>query len=229
MPLGSTPGIQLETTVFRPRGRGPFPLIVMNHGKAFTAPGRQARARYPVLSHEFVRRGYVVVIPMRQGFSRSGGRYAAPGCDLAVNGQEQAKDVDEVIRHFQKKSWIRADQVLAMGQSHGGLVTMALAGQEVPGVKLLVNFAGGLRSNAGRCASQWQEQMVLAFQNFGAQAQVPSLWFYGQNDTFFEPALVKRVYAAYLGPTKTVKPAARLVVYRTFGQDSHGMVEYSGV
>jgi dienelactone hydrolase len=228
VPLKTNPAIQLETTIFRPKGLGPFPLVVMNHGKAFSAPARQARARYPVLSQEFVRRGYAVVIPMRQGFSRSGGSYAATGCDLITNAQEQAKDVDAVIRHFQKQSWIRPDQVLVIGQSHGGLVTMSLAEHAAPGVQLLVNFAGGLRSNGGRCKSQWQDQMALAFQRFGERARVPSVWFYGQNDRFFDPSLVKRVHAAFLGPTKPTSTSARLIVYSSFGQDSHGMVEYSG-
>ena len=228
VPLSFNPGIQLETTVFRPKGRGPFPLVVMNHGKAFMAPAQQPRARYPVLSQEFVRRGYVVVIPMRQGFSQSGGSYAAPGCDLVANGREQAKDVDAVIRHFQKKSWIKSDQVLVIGQSHGGLVTMALAERAAPGVQLLVNFAGGLRSNGGRCKSQWQEQMVLAFQRFGEGTPLPSVWFYGQNDGFFSPTLVKRMHAAYLGSNPKGTASARLVAFGPFGQDSHGMVEYSG-
>lgn len=228
VPLSAHSGIHLETTVFRPKGLGPFPLVVMNHGKAFSAPAQQARARYPVLSQEFVRRGYVVVIPMRQGFSQSGGRYAAPGCDLYANGREQAKEVDTVIRYFQKQSWIRADQVLVMGQSHGGLVSMALAEHAAPGVQLLVNFAGGLRSNGGRCKSQWQEQMVLAFQRYGERARLPSLWFYGQNDGFFDPALVKRLHTAYLGSKPSGMPSARLVDFGRFGQDSHGMVEYSG-
>ncbi len=228
VPVSTHSGIHLETTVFRPKGLGPFPLVVMNHGKAFTAPAQQARARYPVISQEFVRRGYVVVIPMRQGFSQSGGNYAAPGCDLYANGREQAKDVDTVIRHFQKQSWIRADQVLVVGQSHGGLVSMALAEHAAPGVQLLVNFAGGLRSNAGRCKSQWQEQMVLAFQRYGEGARLPSLWFYGQNDGFFDPALVKRLHTAYLGSNRSGTPSARLVNFGPFGQDSHGMIEYSG-
>ncbi len=228
VPLTSNPGVQLETTVFRPKGHGPFPLVVMNHGKAFTAPAQQGRARYPVLSQEFVRRGYAVVIPMRQGFSQSGGSYAAPGCDLVANGRAQAKDVDAVIRYFQKLSWIKSDQVLVIGQSHGGLVTMALAENAAPGVQLLVNFSGGLRSNSGRCKSQWPDQMVSAFQHYGERARVPSLWFYGQNDGFFDAALVKRLYTAYVGRAQAVKAPARLVAFGPFGQDSHGMVEYSG-
>ena len=41
-------GAELETTLFRPPGDGPFPLIVVNHGKASGNPRFQARSRYLV-------------------------------------------------------------------------------------------------------------------------------------------------------------------------------------
>lgn len=64
LPIGDG-GTKLETTIFKPNGDGPFPLVVINHGKAFGNPYFQARARYLVASGEFVRLGYLVAIPMR--------------------------------------------------------------------------------------------------------------------------------------------------------------------
>src|SRR4051812_47660968 len=66
---------QLETTVFRPSGPGPFPLVVINHGKSAGNPALQERARFLAASREFVRRGYAVALPMRSGFSKSSGAY----------------------------------------------------------------------------------------------------------------------------------------------------------
>jgi dienelactone hydrolase len=221
VPLSSPAGQSLEVTLFRPKGRGPFPLVVMNHGKSFIAPSKHVRARYPVLSMEFLRRGYAVAVPMRQGFSKSGGSLAVTSCDLEADARAQSKDVQWVVKHYQAQPWVVADQVIVIGQSHGGLVTMAYAEQAAPGVRLLVNFAGGLRSNTGRCKDQWEDRLVQAFGSFGKRAQVPSIWFYGQNDSFFRPDLVRKLRHAYSGP-------ARLVAYGAFGQDAHGMVEYSG-
>ena len=48
---------ELETTLFRPNGAGPFPLVVINHGKAPGNPVFQERARFLTASREFVRRG----------------------------------------------------------------------------------------------------------------------------------------------------------------------------
>src|SRR4051812_19473271 len=72
-------GVELETTIFKPNGDGPFPLVVINHGKASGNPRFQARARYNVATGEFVRRGYVVAVPMRGGFSKSSGMYVEGG------------------------------------------------------------------------------------------------------------------------------------------------------
>src|SRR5689334_17080168 len=67
--------VQLETTLFRPDGDGPFPLVVINHGKSAGNPALQERARFLAASREFVRRGYAVALPMRSGFSKSTGSY----------------------------------------------------------------------------------------------------------------------------------------------------------
>lgn len=70
---GGWGAVELETTIFKPNGDGPFPLVVINHGKASGNPLFQARARYLVAAEQFVARGYMVVAPMRRGFSKSGG------------------------------------------------------------------------------------------------------------------------------------------------------------
>ena len=61
--------IKLQTTIFKPPGDGPFPVLFMNHGKAGGDAHLQERARYLVISSQFVQRGYAVVIPMRKGFA----------------------------------------------------------------------------------------------------------------------------------------------------------------
>src|SRR5262245_50257858 len=96
LPVGSG-GTKLETTIFKPNGDGPFPLVVMNHGKDPGNPYFQPRARFIVASREFVRLGYLVAVPMRQGFSKSGGRYILPGCNTTSTGLMQADDIRGVL------------------------------------------------------------------------------------------------------------------------------------
>src|SRR5438045_3207775 len=83
-------GVELETTIFKPDGDGPFPLALINHGKAPGNPRFQARARFIVATRELVRRGYAVAIPMRGGFSKSSGVYVEGGCNIEGNANHQA-------------------------------------------------------------------------------------------------------------------------------------------
>ena len=78
--------VTLETTIFKPDGTGPFPMIVFNHGKLPGDSHSQPRNRPLALAREFVRHGYVVVVPNRRGFAGSGGDYAGSGCNVEANG-----------------------------------------------------------------------------------------------------------------------------------------------
>ena len=68
---------ELETTVFKPPGAGPFPVVIINHGKSAGNPKFQNRARNVWTAREFVMRGFMVLLPNRQGFSKSTGAYIA--------------------------------------------------------------------------------------------------------------------------------------------------------
>lgn len=218
VPVGSGLfGVELETTIFKPAGAGPFPLLVMNHGKAHGDPRFQERARYLVISREFVKRGYAVLIPMRKGFSKSTGSYIDGGCNLAGNGQAQADDLQSALEFALKQPWADPNRILVAGQSHGGLTAMAFGARNASGVRGLINFAGGLRKDDQRC--QWQFALADAFADFGAKTTAPSLWFYGANDSYFNPEVAARMYAAY---TKA-GGAAKLIAYGPFKNDSHGM------
>lgn len=97
VPAGNGGRAMLETTVFQPNGAGPFPLLIINHGKDAGAPSGQARDRFIFMATAFVKRGYAVMVPMRQGFASSTGRYRDFGCNMTANGYAQAEDVRAVV------------------------------------------------------------------------------------------------------------------------------------
>lgn len=206
---------ELETTLFRPDGGGPFPLVVINHGKALGDPVFQERARYINATREFVRRGYAVALPMRLGFSKSSGSYISGGCNIASNGEMQAEWVAGVIEWLRQQPFVDRDRIVVAGQSHGGLATMALGARNPPGVRGLLNFAGGLRQTS--CI--WENALAQAFERYGAQSKLPSLWFYGDNDSYFPPDVWKELQARYAGAGGNV----RLVAFGRFRNDAHGM------
>lgn len=189
----------------------------MNHGKAAGIAAFQMRYRGTVIATEFVRRGYAVIIPMRKGFSRSGGSYIDGGCNITGNGEAQADDVQAALDYAHKQAWVDKDKVIIMGQSHGGLTTMAFGARNPVQVKALLNFAGGLRYDMIGCT--WKSALIDAFAQYGKSTHIPSLWFYGENDSYFNPELVGKMYAAY---TKSGADA-KLIAYGAFKSDAHGM------
>lgn len=218
IPAGKNHQARLETTVFSPNGPGPFPLIIINHGKDPGHPNLQPRDRFYHMAHAFVARGYAVMVPMRQGFANSTGRYRDHGCDMTANGYTQAEDVMDTLEYAREQKWIDPDRIVIAGQSYGGLATMALGTQELPGVRGLINFAGGLRDDSNGCG--WRSALVSAFAEYGSQNKIPSLWMYGQNDSLFGPELVARMHDAF----EQAGGKAQLVEYAPFKRDAHGML-----
>lgn len=210
--------VELETTIFKPPGVvGPYPLVVMNHGKALGNPRSQNRDRFVVLAKEFLRRGYAVAIPMRSGFSQSTGEYNDPGCNMTAHGQLQADDLQGALEALRGQPWVDANRIVVAGQSYGGLTALAFGTRHVPGVRGLINFAGGLKMHGGTC--RWEASLEKAFATYGSMTALPSLWFYGENDNHFGPQLAARLYNAYV----QAGGAARLIAYGAFKKDAHGM------
>jgi dienelactone hydrolase len=211
--LGS---VDLETTIYKPDGDGPFPVVVINHGKAPGDPRFQSRYRPAVAVRYFMQRGYVVVVPMRQGFSKSGGLYIDGGCNVEGNGRGQADDVKVALEYILAQPYADKSRILIVGQSHGGWTTLAFGTRNYPGVKGLVNFAGGLRQES--CAG-WQGGLARAAGAYAAETQTPSLWFYGDNDSYFSPPTWQEMAARY----SAAGGKNRVVAFGVFGSDSHSL------
>lgn len=209
---------QFQTTLFKPPGDGPFPLLVMNHGKERGNPNAQHRDRFLAMSREFVRRGYAVAVPMRKGYSASTGTYTDYGCNMKDNGQLQADDVKAALDALVRLPYIDRERIIVAGQSYGGLATVAFGTRNYPGVRGLINFAGGLRIDGGNC--DWKASLVKAFGSYGAKSMLPSLWFYGENDSYFDHPLAQQLQTAY----QNGGGASQLVAYGKFKNDAHGMI-----
>ena len=111
--------LELETTVYKPPGPGPFPLVVINHGKASGPPGLQSRYTPGWAARYFIERGYVVFVPMRTGFSKSTGGYVGGGCNIESNGLVQAEDVAATVDYAHTVNYVDRTQTLVVGQSPG--------------------------------------------------------------------------------------------------------------
>ena len=216
LPTRGNPTVHLETTIYKPEGNGPFPVVLINHGKAFGDPRLQTRYRPAVAARYFLQRGYAVVAPMRQGFSNSEGKYIGSRCNAQSNGELQAEDVKSALDYVVAQAWANPNQLLVLGQSVGGWVTLAFGKTNYPGVKGLVNFAGGLRNE--RCAG-WERALAVAAAHYAEGTSAPSLWFYGDNDSYFS----KPTYQAMFDDYVAAGGNARLIAFGAFGTDAHSM------
>ncbi|MBW9104430.1 dienelactone hydrolase family protein [Paraburkholderia phenoliruptrix] len=217
IPVDADGEITLQTTIYKPDGAGPFPMIVFNHGKIPGDPRMQERSDPLPLAREFVRRGYVVVAPNRQGFGQSGGVYHQDGCDVERNGMSQAADVAATVDYMSKQPYVDASHIVVAGTSHGGLATMAYGTEAARGVRALINFSGGLRQDA---CGDWQGNLTRAFGTYGDKTKVPSLWMYGDNDSVWNAPLIASMYAAYVAHGAS----AKMVDYGTYKNDAHRLV-----
>src|ERR1700677_218692 len=209
--------VMLQVTTFTPDGPGPFPLAILNHGKETGKPSEEPRYRSAYIARYFLSRGYAVALPMMRGFAGSGGVFDPHGCDVATDGLDQAHDIAAVIDYMTRQPNIDATRIIVSGQSFGGWNTLAFATLGYPNVKGVLNFAGGIR--APTCPD-WETDLISVAGAYGARTHIPSLWFYGDNDSHFPSPLFHAMYAEY---QKNGGPAT-LIDYGPFQSDSHNML-----
>ncbi len=218
--IAGASGDKLETTIYRPDGPGPFPLVLLTHGipadRASMIDDRH-RVRYARQAAEFVRRGMMVAIVMRRGYGRSGGSLNAPrtGDDLLAFGDYDADDLRSVLAQLVSRREVDRDRVVVGGQSGGGLTAMAFGARPSHRVRGLINFAGGVRPETGWL---WQPRLISTFESLGRETRVPSVWFYAENDRLFSHGLAQGLHNAY---TRAGGGPAWLFKLAPFKEDGH--------
>lgn len=220
----------MHATVLRPQGDGPFPLAVINHGSSQSSflRGQFTPSLYEHVSRWFLDRGYAVVLPIRGGHGATGGPYfedqgrcESPNYEKA--GAATADAIQAAIDYLAAQPFVRKSGVVVIGQSAGGWGALALAGRNPPTVRAVINFAGGRGGRAdgqpdNNCAP---DRLVAAAGIFGRSARIPTLWLYSENDSFFAPALSKRMAEAFQSGGGI--PEYHLL--RPFGADGHIFIE----
>jgi dienelactone hydrolase len=172
------------------------PLVVINHGSDDATREAVSLPRFFWLSKWFVDRGYVVLLPQRRGHGSTGGEFAE-GKDRCASpnhygaGMAAADDIEGALRYMAVQPFIDPSQSIIVGISTGGWAALALAARNPPGVRLVVNFAGGRGGHAyGRphavCSP---ERLIEAVGDYGRAARVATHWFYARNDSYFGPDL----------------------------------------
>ncbi len=196
----------MRTSVFRPQGAGPFPLAVIAHGSTQNEIRRAGfrQPQYTALTEWLVARGYAVAVPLRPGHGETGGPYyeAQGGCanaDFAKAGQSAASGIEAAIDFLARQAFVRKTGAVALGHSAGGWGALALSTHALRPLAGVVAFAPGLGGRIDDAAGKncAPDRLIAAAKTYGEKARVPALWLTAENDSYFPPALSKRMVDAF--------------------------------
>ena len=224
----------LYAYVCRPEGGTPARVAVLNHGTGPDRPIVQPYACDGETPEWFLRRGYLVVSPIRRGYGVTGGAWSenlvvgarsvrrCDDVDPYRQALETARDIAAAVDYATALPGARPDGAVVVGVSTGGYGTIAYASQPHPKVAALVNVSGGRGGHIGGGLGQvcHAERLVEAAGRYGATARTPMLWIYATNDSFFSPDLGRAMHAAFTG----AGGQAEFVEMGVFGRDGHGML-----
>lgn len=222
---GETRTGDMAVTHYRPSGDGPFPAIVIQHGRADSNRLIPWRWRAVSLARFWTRRGFAVFVVTRLGYGMTGlapdpevaGRCASPSYGPMVDVLR--KETVAVVDFAMSRPWVDRSRVLLMGQSLGGLAVIATNAAAIPGVRGAISFSGGAGVfqdiKAGPCHP---ERLGEVLSELGATAKTPpSLWIYAENDSLWGAELPREWHQAYV-----VNGApAEFVMLPPMGQDGH--------
>lgn len=218
----------IPVTVYRPPGDGPFPLVILNHGRA-SSPEKRAtpvRFRFEQQARYFVGKGLAVMVPTRMGYGQamsqdfdpeSSGGCAQPRIEpmsLAASDQVLA-----VLAHARSLPFIDAKRWWVVGQSVGGLTSVATVWRQPAGLQGGINFSGGTGGDpVGRPGRPCGvAQIAQLWRDKAANARVPMVWFYWENDLYWGPENPRIWHRAWTQGGAQ----AELHVFSPVGKDGH--------
>lgn len=196
----------MPITIYRPAGGGPHPLAVFNHGRAEAdRRAQQGRSRPERLARYLVRHGFVVLAPTRVGYGENHGDFDpedAGGCfraqrePMAVAASDQAIAAAAYARGL---PYVDASRWIVIGQSVGGLASVATVWRDPPGLVGGINFSGGAggspKHHPGEPCAPWELEQLLAAKAPGARQ--PMLWLYWDNDLYWGAQYPRRWHRAW--------------------------------
>lgn len=212
--------LTLHGELYRPKGSGPFPAVVYNHG---SAPGMISKSAFDVLGPLFASHGWVFFGPYRrgQGLSASAGPYIGDeiaaakkqgGMSAAATTMVRLLETDHLDDQLAALVWLRSqkfvqsNKIAVAGNSFGGVE--ALLGAERGRYCAAIDSAGGAQSWAQ--APELQSLMTRSVRN----TRIPIFFFQAENDYDLSPSKTLAAVVKEAGKTYELK------IYPPYGNDT---------
>jgi dipeptidyl aminopeptidase/acylaminoacyl peptidase len=145
--IPSFDGLEIPSYYYRPRGPGPFPVLLWMHG----GPEDQFRPAFdPIIQYFAVERGIAVLAPNVRGSDGYGRRYRS--LDNGSLRPDAVRDVGALLDWIASRQELDGARVGIHGVSYGGYMVLAAlvefgdriaAGCDVVGLSSLVSFLEG--------------------------------------------------------------------------------------
>lgn len=192
--------INLEATVYKPEGKGPFPTVIFNHGS--TGP-HVIPEGYTINPWGFgkylVSKNIALIIPMRRGRGKSEGSYnELYTCDReGINeGMDYAaQSLDATYSYLMKQPWVDKEKLLLSGNSRGGILSLVYASEHPEAFAGVINFAGGWVGDV--CNKGSRSQNIEIFEDVAHKLKIPTLFIYGHNDPYYADTTIESFVTAY--------------------------------
>jgi dipeptidyl aminopeptidase/acylaminoacyl peptidase len=207
-------GVTVSGVLLRPRGRGPFPAVVLNHG--FIEPSVYVSGQGLMREQDYLARaGFVVLHTDYRGHARSDP--AGPVDRETRLGY--TRDTINAVQSLKRLPYVDPDRVAMLGRSMGGGVTYdALVAK--PGlVKAAVVFApvsSDFADNFERWTRPERPDAARAFEaRYGTERANPAFWAGLSARTYFgritEPVLIHHGTADDTCPLRWSRETQRLL------------------
>jgi dipeptidyl aminopeptidase/acylaminoacyl peptidase len=130
-------GLQVPAFVYKPRGEGPFPVVISIHG----GPESQYRPGFSSTLQMWLQKlGVAVIAPNVRGSSGYGKDYVA--MDNGFKREDSVKDIGALLDWIATQPDLDQQRVAVIGGSYGGYMVLASAVHYSDRLKAAVNVVG---------------------------------------------------------------------------------------
>jgi dipeptidyl aminopeptidase/acylaminoacyl peptidase len=193
-------GLTIGAFLTKPRGTGPFPAYVHNHGAMTREQAAASLWQAPgEIDSRIAAAGYLVLRPARRGYLRSEGTtttYWVQGSRLRVSdvisgAYNEARDVQSAVGYLRGCPFVDPQRIVIGGHSLGGLVAVITAAKH-PDLAGIVSINGGITWTQNGI-EQGFPAVSAVWRAEAAHLSTPVLLLHGRDDAVVTPELSREL------------------------------------